>query len=106
MEDLSTEIVPVTLENGIIIRVEARDLGGAQKVGAFDNKAFKELTDSIEAIAITFRDSLAKIKPRKASVEFGIEIGIESGQLTALICKGSGKANVTVSLEFSETPAT
>jgi hypothetical protein len=103
MEETPSEIVPVTLENGMVIHIEARDLGGTRKVGAFDNKAFSELTGSIEAIAVAFRDSLAKIQPRKASVEFGIEVGIEAGQLTALICKGSGKANLKVSLEWSET---
>jgi copper homeostasis protein CutC len=102
MEDYQSQVIPVTLEDGTVIRVEARDLGGSQKVGAFDSKAFTQLTDSIEAIAITFRRSLAKIQPRKATVEFGIEVGIESGQLTALICKGSGKANIKVSLEWSE----
>ena len=102
MVESSTEIVPVVLADGTLIRIEARDLGGSQKVGAFENKAFSDLTGSIEAIAITFRDSLAKIKPRKATVEFGVEIAIESGQLTALICKGSGKANLTISLEWSE----
>ncbi|MDB5069798.1 MAG: hypothetical protein JWM87_909 [Candidatus Eremiobacteraeota bacterium] len=97
-----TSIVPVALADGKIINIEVRDLGGSQKVGAFDNAAFSSLTDSIEAIAVTFRDSLAKIRPRKATVEFGIEVAVEAGQLTALICKGSGKANVKISLEWSE----
>jgi hypothetical protein len=100
----STQIVPVTLQNGTIIRVEARDLGGGGKVSAFDSKAFKDLTDAIEAIAATFRESLGRIKPQKASVAFGVEVGLESGKLTALICKGSGKANVTVTLEWSAIP--
>jgi hypothetical protein len=102
MEETASEIVPVTLADGTIIRIEARDLGGTQKVGAFDNKAFKDMTDAIEGIATAFHESLAKIGPRKASVEFGVEVAIESGQLTALICKGSGKANVKISLEWSE----
>ena len=100
----STQIVPVTLTDGTIIRIEARDLGGVSKVAAFDNQSFKDLTKSIEAIATTFRESLERIEPRKASIEFGIEVGLESGQLTALICKGSGKANIKVALEWSHTP--
>jgi Trypsin-co-occurring domain 1 len=103
VEQESTQIVPVTLTDGTIIRIEARDLGGATKVGAFDSQSFKDLTKSIEAIAATFRESLERIEPRKASIEFGIEVGLESGQLTALICKGSGKANIKVALEWSPT---
>jgi Trypsin-co-occurring domain 1 len=33
-------------------------------------------------------------------VEFGIDVGIESGKLTALICKGSGNASLKITLEF------
>ena len=104
MEQELTQIVPVTLSDGTIVHIEARDLGGAGKVGAFDGASFKNLTGSIEAIAGTFRESLEKIRPRKATIEFGIQVAMESGQLTALICKGSGTANIKVSLELSGSP--
>lgn len=105
VEQELTQIVPVTLSDGTIIRIEARDLGGVGKVGAFDAKSFKDLTESIEAVAATFRQSLEKIQPRKASIEFGIEVAVEAGQLTALICKGSGKANIKVALEWNSSPS-
>ncbi len=106
MEENRTEIVPVILESGITLRLEARILGaGREEVGVIEARPFKELTDSIEAIAVTLGESLKRIKPNKATVEFGVEVGIESGQLTALICKGSGKANLKVTLEFTAPSA-
>jgi hypothetical protein len=96
-----TTVVPVTLGDGATIRIEAISLGGREKVGVLDARPFKELTDSIESIAAALGESLRRIKPKKASVEFGVEVGIESGNLTALICKGTGKANLKVTLEWS-----
>jgi Trypsin-co-occurring domain 1 len=35
-------------------------------------------------------------------VKIGFEVAVESGQLTALIVKGSGKANLEISMEWSK----
>ena len=43
---------------------------------------------------------IQKAKPKKATVKFGMEIAIESGALTAVIAKGSGKANLEITLEW------
>jgi hypothetical protein len=40
------------------------------------------------------------VKPKKATVKFGMELAIESGQLTAVIVKGSGKGNLEITLEW------
>lgn len=45
-------------------------------------------------------EPLQKVKPKKASVKFGMEMALESGQLTALVVKGSGKANLEITLEW------
>ena len=50
---------------------------------------------------MAFKRSFDRVKPKKASVEFGVEVGIESGALSALICKGTGTANLRVVLEWS-----
>jgi NTP-dependent ternary system trypsin peptidase co-occuring protein len=96
-----TQIVPVKLENGMQLHIEVRALG-REEVGIIDG-AFKDLTNSIEAISVALGESLSRIKPQKAAVEFGVEVGVESGKLTALICKGSGKANLKITLEFAST---
>jgi len=34
-------------------------------------------------------------------VEFGLEVALESGQLTAVLVKGSAKANLKITLEWA-----
>jgi hypothetical protein len=105
METDDTKIVPVVLSNGVKLHIEARQLGssGRQEVGILETQPFKDLTDSIEMIAGEIGATLKKIAPQKGSVEFGVEVGIESGHLTALICKGEGKANLKITLEWSNS---
>ncbi len=102
MTGLGTEVVPVVLDNGVTVHVEAVSLGGRRKVATLGPQRFRELTDAIEGIGGALSESLKRMKPKKASVEFGMEVGLESGKLTALICKGSGKANLKVVLEWGE----
>lgn len=99
----SSENVKVQLENGAVIRVESVDLGGRKKVGALDVLPFKEVTDAVEGIAGALIDSIKKVQPKKTTVEFGLEVGVESGNLTALLCKGTGKANLKIVLEWEGT---
>jgi Trypsin-co-occurring domain 1 len=96
-----TEVVGSKLANGTTIHIQATALGGEERV-AFDLLPFEDVTDAIEGIAKSMVTALEKAKPRRASIEFGLEIGIESGKLTALIVKGSGTANLKITLEWSE----
>jgi hypothetical protein len=54
----------------------------------------------IEAIASELGGLLKRVGPSKASIEFSIEVGLESGKLTALLVKGSGKANFKIALSW------
>lgn len=113
MSDLNTQIIPVTLANGKIIRVEAvlTGEGSTSELNTEEIESdvsiklqpLKEVTDAIEGIATTLKESIDKVKPSKASVEFGLEFGCESGELTALIVRGSSKANLKVVLEWQDT---
>ncbi len=47
------------------------------------------------------REVQGEIQPDKVSVKIGLEIAIESGQLTALIVKGASKANFEISMEWT-----
>jgi hypothetical protein len=42
------------------------------------------------------------VKPRKSSIEFGIDIAAEEGKLFAVIVKGEAKANIKVTLEWAK----
>jgi hypothetical protein len=103
MEDGETraEIIPAQLDGDLIIHIQATPLGGEERVVA-GIPSFKEVTDAIEGIADAVVKTLKKTKPRSGSVEFGLEVGVESGKLTALLVKGTGTANLKITLEWGE----
>jgi len=96
-----TENVAVKLANGTTVYFEATILGGEEEV-AFGLPTFKSVTDAIEGISESVLAAVKKVMPSKASIEFSIEVGIESGQLTALIVKGEGKGNLKITVEWDE----
>jgi hypothetical protein len=96
-----TEIIKAELANGTILHIQATALGGEEEV-AFTLPSFREVTNAIEGIAESVVMTLQKVKPKKGSVEFGLEIALESGQLTALLVKGSGTSNLKITLEWGE----
>ena len=67
-------------------------------------KQFQPVADAIEGIVQMIAAPIQKVRPNKATVKFGMELAIESGQLTAVIVKGSGKGNLEIMLEW-EAPA-
>jgi len=103
MEDEAnkTEVVKALLDDGTSISIQATSLGGEERV-AFGVPPFKEVTDTVEGLAKALVTTLKKVKPRAASVEFGVQVGIESGKLTALLVKGTGNANLKITLEWGE----
>jgi hypothetical protein len=101
-EPRRSEHVKVRLPNGAAIRVEATPLRGDEEPTSFSHVMpdFQPLIDAIEGIATAVNASLQAVKPQKASVELGLEVGVESGKLTALLVQGSGKANLKVILSW------
>ena len=97
--ELRTTIVPVLLPNGKEICVEASLLPGEEEV-SFKALPAEQIFDAVDGIAQAVVTTLQKVKPRKASVELGLEVGLESGQLTALLVKGTGTANLKLTLEW------
>lgn len=98
------DLVEVKLPDGSIIHVQAIDLGGEQKI-AFKTPELTTLVPRIEGIARTLAEVWKKVKPQKATVEFALQLAVESGQLTALLMQGSTEANLKICLEWSEEPA-
>jgi hypothetical protein len=94
------DTVPVELPNGAIVKVEVARIG-REDVG-FEAKSFKGVTESIEGVAEAIAGCLEKISPSKASVKFGLEIQVEQGSLVAAIIKGTGKANLEITLEWEK----
>lgn len=98
--DSRSETVPVQLPNGAIVKVEVAQTG-REDVG-FDVKQFEPIADAIEGVVQMIAIPIQRVKPKKATVKFGMELAIESGQLTAIIVKGSGKANLEITLEWEQ----
>ncbi|EKV01593.1 hypothetical protein Lepto7375DRAFT_3764 [Leptolyngbya sp. PCC 7375] len=99
--DSRSETVPVQLPNGTVVKVEVEQTG-REDVG-FDVKSFQGVTNAIEGVAEAITGSLEKISPNKASVKFGLEIQIEQGSLVAAIVRGTGTANLEVTLEWEKS---
>ncbi|SRR5579875_417954 len=99
------EIVPTKLPNGAILHIETPVFEGKEKVGISLHN-FDEVTHVLEGIAQSIATTMKKVKPRKATVEFGLEIALKSGQLTTLLVEGSGTSNLKVTLEWGETEDT
>lgn len=94
----SHETVPVQLPNGAIVKVEVAKTG--REDVSFDVKQFQPVADAIEGVVQMIAAPIQKVKPKKATVTFGMELAIESGELTAVIVKGSGRANLEITLEW------
>jgi hypothetical protein len=94
------------LDDNTIIRIEATQVDdevvGEGYIASVELPSFQQVTDTIKSIAKSFESVWKEVQPSKASVEFGIEVGFEPGNLTALLVKGSGKGLFTISLEWSK----
>jgi len=96
--ELQTKMITVELTDGTPIRVEATSIGD-RKIN-FQTRPFQEVTFAIESLTKEIAEALHKVKPDRASVKFGIDIGIESGKLTVVLAKGSSTANLEITLEW------
>ena len=97
-----TEPVKVQTPDGTIVHVEATLLGGEEDVaGGF--LSFDGVADALKEVSKMLVTAIDLVKPQKASVEFGLEMAVESGKLTAMLVKGSGTATLNVMLEWDKS---
>ncbi|MBD2521050.1 CU044_2847 family protein [Nostoc sp. FACHB-133] len=99
-----TKIISFELSDGKIIKVEVTPIG--EQPVSDETRVFKQATEIIKSIAedvaVTLKDISETVKPDKFSVKLGLQIGVESGQLTALIVKGTGTANLEITMEWGK----
>ncbi|BAY74107.1 Trypsin-co-occurring domain-containing protein [Nostoc sp. DSM 114161] len=99
-----TKIISFELSDGRIIKVEVTPIG--EQPVSDETRVFKQATEIIKSIAEdvagTLKDISETVKPDKFSVKLGLQIGVESGQLTALIVKGTGTANLEITMEWGK----
>ncbi len=99
-----TKIISFQLSDGKIIKVEVTPIG--EQPVSDETRVFKQATQIIKSIAEdvagTLKDISQTVKPDKFSVKLGLQIGVESGQLTALIVKGTSTANLEITMEWNK----
>jgi hypothetical protein len=101
--DPETRSIPVVLANGAVIYVETAVLG--EEEVAFENLSFEGVIAAIEGISQSVVGALRKVKPSKASVELGLEVGLDAGKLIALLAKVDSKANLKIRIEWEQQKA-
>ncbi|MGW5424416.1 CU044_2847 family protein [Streptomyces sp. NPDC003943] len=60
------------------------------------------VTAALSSFAQQIGDALHRAAPDRATVEFGCQLGLQSGRLTALVVQGSTSANLRVTLEWDK----
>ena len=95
-----TRIISLALPNQKSVRVEAVVLDPEQRISGKE-KAFQEVLEVLEGVSASRLLASWKGSSRpRLTVEFGLRVGLETGGLTALIVKGTGNANMKVTLEW------
>lgn len=94
-------VIVAELEGGQRVQVEVRrSVDAEEDVAVLDVIPFDSLSKALEGIAKTITTALATASPKRAAVELGLDIGVESGALTAMLVKGTGSATLKVTLEW------
>lgn len=97
-------IVTADLKDGPAIQIEVRD-DPEREVSIGKVFDFEPMVASIEAITKSVARAVEAVRPNRTSLEFGLDVGVESGGLTALIVKGTGSATLKITLEWERQAA-
>ena len=102
--NLQTELISVDLGDGVIAQVEVFKADtGRRKVSAGDSAevmSFGSVAKAITKISQVIAAPIQMVRPTKAIVKYGLAISIEESGLVAAIVRGSGKANLEITLEW------
>lgn len=91
----------IELENGGIVKVLNTQISEESDVSDETMKGkFSEILPSITEVCSDFLEMLKKTNPTKASIQFGVDLGIESSGIIALITKANANTNFQITLEW------
>ena len=93
-----TERINIDLGDGVIAQVEVLETG--REKASTRGMTFDTISKAVTKISQIVSSSIQAAKPSKAMVKYGIEIGIEQGSLVAALVRGSGTANLEITLEW------
>ncbi|WP_024756803.1 CU044_2847 family protein [Streptomyces exfoliatus] len=85
--------------------VEARRLGPDSELEGFGDRLpdLSAVTGALASFAGQIGEALDRAAPDRATVEFGCQLGLEAGKLTALVVQGSTHASLRVTLEWTKS---
>lgn len=101
MQNEQTKPVSVKLDENTTVQFETSVQRGEQNIS--DKKMhmeYEKFSLSVEKIASQTIEPLKKLQAKKVTLKMGLALGLESGGLTAMIVKGTGKANMEVTIEW------
>jgi hypothetical protein len=104
LQDIMEQLIAVQLSDGTEIYAEVRQLGESKvsdRNFQFD-QALAVVQSITKDVAGAIKSAQQQAQPDKISVKLGLEIAVESGQLTALFVKGAGKANLEITMEWGK----
>lgn len=99
MEQFRT-VRKVALPNGGTIAVQALGTLGAQDVSSGGSFDFEQVSSALTGLAEVAKQAIERATPDSATVEFGMNLTVEAGKLTALLMSGSGSASLKVTLNW------
>jgi hypothetical protein len=108
MEVSQSIFMPVRLDDGTIIRIETPATGDTGQdegyIASLGVPSFDQFTETVKRMAKSIATIWSEVQPSRASVEFNLEVGFESGNVTAWLVKGSSKGHLTVTMEWEKEP--
>jgi hypothetical protein len=103
--DSLSEKIRVDLGDGVQVNVEVDSVDTGLEEVAVGGLPFDSISKAITKISEQVAGAVQKVQPSKVSVKYGLEIGIEQGSLMATIVRGSGTANLEITLEWENKPS-
>jgi len=98
------DIVEIKLDNNttILAEVLVKNNNGREKIASeIAEKKFSDFSNTVGKIASETLKPLKQINAKKLTIKMGMNIGVESGKLTALLVEGSANANIEITIEWS-----
>ncbi|MFF0428210.1 CU044_2847 family protein [Streptomyces sp. NPDC004520] len=82
--------------------VETRDIGPDAGLEGIRDRLpdLSGVTEALSSFAGQIGESLHRAAPDRATVEFGCQLGLDGGKLTALVVQGHANASLRVTLEW------
>lgn len=89
--------IPIKMLDGTVIKIESC----SPVVDVAEALDFGEIADHIKDVAESIMLPIRDISPKKAEVDFGINIQVEDGKLVTVVSQGTSRANFKISLEWN-----